>query len=591
MGAPAIAGLQTLTIKPPNAVLVVDGTTPATQAYAATGTFSDGHSEDVTNRVEFTLSDSSLGLFKDNTLTTVADHGGLANVQANAGNVFSTTGLTVMIRQKMVDPSSGLPSDVDGKFTGTEDPNRAPDLVYPNDGVLLPPNFGGVEVHFHPGAGNTIFEVAFANSTTDVRIYTRCGAPVAGGCIYPIPAGVWKTVAQTNRGLSGLDLAVRGTDDQGSSVGRSKSLSMSISEDDLIGAIYYWTTSNGTGIMRWDFANKQQQTPEMFAGPTMANGKCIGCHALSRDGSKLVAEAGGQDSGQILLVDVAHAQLMVPFASSGKSTFESWAPDGTQYVGVYGDAGATNYNLMLFDGSSGVMTMPINGTGDASHPADHPDWSPDGKSIAYTRVGQPNTLQRMSAGSIQMVSNAGGGWGAPVELASAMSGKNRYYPAFSPDSSFLVFDESTCGNGVSGDDCDADTDPTATLFAVGAHAGAAPILLTRANAPGRLDMTTALTNSFPKWSPFVFKRTGEAGTRLMWVTFSSSRHYGLRNPPPAAAGGENSTGSLIWMAAVDPDAIANGLDGSYPAFAIPFQDVTTSNHIAQWTTQVIPPIQ
>jgi hypothetical protein len=104
-------------------------------------------------------------------------------------------------------------------------------------------------------------------------------------------------------------------------------------------------------------------------------------------------------------------------------------------------------------------------------------------------------------------------------------------------------------------------------------------------------MTTALTNSFPRWSPFVFKRTGEAGSRLMWVTFSSSRHYGLRAAPPAAPGGENATGSLIWMAAVDPDAVSNGVDGSYPAFAIPFQDLTTSNHIAQWTTQVIPPIQ
>jgi hypothetical protein len=87
----------------------------------------------------------------------------------------------------------------------------------------------------------------------------------------------------------------------------------------------------------------------------------------------------------------------------------------------------------------------------------------------------------------------------------------------------------------------------------------------------------------------VFQRTGEAGSRLMWLTFSSSRYYGLRKPP-ASSGDQTSTGTLIWMAAVDPDAIANGLDGSYPAFALPFQDYSTSNHIAQWTQTIVPVI-
>ena len=47
------------------------------------------------------------------------------------------------------------------------------------------------------------------------------------------------------------------------------------------------------------------------------------------------------------------------------------------------------------------------------------------------------------------------------------------------------------------------------------------------------------------------------------------------------------TCTLIWMAAVDPDKIANGEDGCYTAFALPFQDITTSNHIAQWTEDVV----
>jgi hypothetical protein len=44
----------------------------------------------------------------------------------------------------------------------------------------------------------------------------------------------------------------------------------------------------------------------------------------------------------------------------------------------------------------------------------------------------------------------------------------------------------------------------------------------------------------------------------------------------------------MWMAAVDPDAILRGEDGSFPAFALPFQDLSTSNHIGQWTQRVVP---
>jgi hypothetical protein len=43
------------------------------------------------------------------------------------------------------------------------------------------------------------------------------------------------------------------------------------------------------------------------------------------------------------------------------------------------------------------------------------------------------------------------------------------------------------------------------------------------------------------------------------------------------------------MVAIDPDQIQQGKDGSFAAFALPFQDLTTSNHIAQWAARVVPP--
>jgi hypothetical protein len=45
----------------------------------------------------------------------------------------------------------------------------------------------------------------------------------------------------------------------------------------------------------------------------------------------------------------------------------------------------------------------------------------------------------------------------------------------------------------------------------------------------------------------------------------------------------------IWMAAVAVDSsggISAGQDTSFPAFWLPFQEVTAHNHIAQWVEQV-----
>jgi hypothetical protein len=213
----------------------------------------------------------------------------------------------------------------------------------------------------------------------------------------------------------------------------------------------------------------------------------------------------------------------------------------------------------------------------------HPDWSPLGDRIAFTKVTHHQTSQRPGRGGIAYVEAlAGGGWSAPVDLVPPEDTKNRYYPAYTPDGKAVVYCESLCANGdLYNGDCDGDADPVAKLWAVPADGGA-PIYLAKANAPGvRDEGRQDLTNTYPKWAPFVDPQRRDGSGRLMWFTFSSRRQYGLRSPV--------GTGQLLWMAAVDPDALAQGQDGSFPAFALPFQDLGTSNHIAQWTTRIVPP--
>ena len=44
----------------------------------------------------------------------------------------------------------------------------------------------------------------------------------------------------------------------------------------------------------------------------------------------------------------------------------------------------------------------------------------------------------------------------------------------------------------------------------------------------------------------------------------------------------------IWMTPFFPDRAATGADPTAPAFRLPFQDLNSSNHIAQWTERVVP---
>ena len=414
------------------------------------------------------------------------------------------------------------------------------------------------------------------------------------GCIYQPDPGLWTAVSTGNAGQGAVKLVVRGTDDTGTSVGDSSPFQMQFSKDNVDGALYYWTTTGSSAIMRWDFSGSTQSAQAYLTPANTKVTSCIGCHALASDGSKMVVSANGQGDGRLLLWDIANNIALTPYPLAQRSQFESWNSDGTQFVGVFGDAQSTSrpakagpVDLMIFDGMTGAMTSTIALGGLR---ADHPDWSKSldkPNTIVFTSadVTAATTDQRPATGGIDFVQYDGTAWGMPQTLVQSELGKNRYYPAIAPDGDLVVYDESTCTGtataGVAPDkSCDADTDATATMFLTSiSSAGSAPIALDNANRPGVADgATTALTNSFPKWAPFIEKLTEQQ--QLVWLTFSSTRQYGLRAPPTPSSTDETKIGTLVWMVGIIPSV--GGGDPSYTAFCLPFQDITTSNHIAQW---------
>src|SRR6185503_18940256 len=82
--------------------------------------------------------------------------------------------------------------------------------------------------------------------------------------------------------------------------------------DEVMGGLYYWASraaSGAYGIFRHDFGDPGVPAEEFFT--TTQAGRCVACHALSRDGTRMaVGYDGGNRSSTI--VDVASRTAMIP---------------------------------------------------------------------------------------------------------------------------------------------------------------------------------------------------------------------------------------------------------------------------------------
>ena len=295
-----LSQLSSLRVEPADVTLEATDQQAATQTYRVFGLFPSGERE-ITDQTNFGLENAGVGSFAGSVFTSSTTQGGVTKVQAFAGSISGSARLTVRFTATViVPPVSGtpIPAGPDQKFQGTPQASRAPQIVYPNSGVMLPPNISRLEVHFKPGsAQNTLFQLRFVSKTTAVTTYTRCGAMVGGGCIFPLDPATYAFVANSNAGSDPVSVVVRGGDDNGSGFGESAAIPIQFSQEPVSGGLYYWTTSNNTGIMRVDFGSANL-TPSLFLSPAQ-NGfpTCVGCHAISRDGTKMVSSLGGQNDG------------------------------------------------------------------------------------------------------------------------------------------------------------------------------------------------------------------------------------------------------------------------------------------------------
>jgi len=542
-----------LVLSPGDAELLVSNGQPASQSYTAVLRAADGGETDVTAETAFSIDDRRLGEFAGAVFTAPGVMGGATAVRGLYDGVAGDADLVVRIENSRVDPSA--PADAPDVFgSAGEDAARAPTIVYPADHTIVPPNIGDLEAHWTDTAGNDLFEVRLAGEYVDLRVYGAGTAAGSGRWAGFLP-DEWKLAGESARG-GDLTLTVRGLQAESpETAGTSAPIQISLADQDIDGGLYYWASTGAlpSGIYRHDLARPGEPAEAYYTTEESPESRCVACHALSRDGTRMAITFDGGD-GAATVLDVATRTPMMPVDGSVRWNFAAFNPDATRMVSVY------QGRMVLRDAATGseIADVPTGGKGT------HPDFSPDGTKIVFVKAQSSTHDWVFNGGSLMVVSydRASDSFGTPTMLVPS-AGDNVYYPSWSPDGDWILFNRSSE---------DSYDDSSAEIYVVRADGSGTPKKLDTPNMAG------GITNSWARWAPFEqVWAPGESGEEpILWLTFSSKRGFGVRLP-----GGQPQ----LWMAPFFP-ARADS-DPSAPAFRLPFQDIATNNHIAQWTERVI----
>jgi hypothetical protein len=565
--------------------VILNGVEP-TQAFTATLVDDSGHKKDVTEEISFYV-ESSFGQFSGPTLTIHAP--GKSTVSAlymdkqGSAQVLARVE-TVRVADDPNDPNDDVPPDAADLFNAaTEDPAAAPTIVYPADGVTMPRNIGDFETHW-TDARNNVFEVSLKSEFSSIKVYVsgNNGVPGAG------PRPSWFGFTPTEWGYAAasenaVTYQVRGLDRNApATVGSAPARMIRLTNEAMEGGLYYWAaTAQGGGeygLFRHD-VSKPGQPAEPFM-TDKSTGMCVACHALSRDGKTMAITYDGGD-GRATIVDVATKTPQAvpsplpagqpdPFQTdTSRWNFATLYPDGSKMLTVF----RGTISVRATTDQTALTTMPSAGY------ATHPDLSADMTKLVYIRPAAVGSDWSFTGGTIftRTYDPATMMFGPETPLIS--TGDNNYYPSWSPDGNWIMFNRSATG--------DAYNNAQASLWVVKSDGSGQPIPLTAFNA-----VASGLTNSWGRWAPFQ-QTVGTNGEPIFWVTVSSKRDFGVRRMNSLQADtnangtNEDEKTPQIWMAPFYTGRATMGQDPTAPAFRLQFQNLTSNNHIAQWTEKVV----
>ncbi|MFT6395674.1 MAG: hypothetical protein ACJAYU_000416 [Bradymonadia bacterium] len=499
-------------------------------------TNSEGEEAEVTTEVSWRSDSSSVLRFAvDGTATATGVRAGRINFYARLDDAEAVGTATVRISALSHDEDIVL-SEIGAYERAEPGEGTPPQWLYPEHGTVYPVGIDPPVLQW-TREDNTLMHLTLEVSDY-VRVdhYTRTAS-------FVFPPEIWTLLA--NDFDNPIQMTLDGTVSAGDPVRLGEIRDLHTADANLEGSVYYWQIRTGD-IM-------EIPADEPVARPLFPDnaetGSCRGCHAITRDGSRIgfMYNGGGDPRAGLAWVDEPDPPIVENFTEN-RWDFLSFDPAGHRAAAVYlGD-------MWLADTTPGIPggianLGPIPNVNDSGRRATTPAWSPDGSTLVYAVRGAADVDWSFETGDLWSTTwdQTSDSWGTPAPMLGAPHAAvdTLSYPSWSPDSRLLAYSAGPNNRG----------DPPAELH-MSDSTGAGSVRLFNGGPEG-LDV-------MPAFSPF-----REGG--YYWLLFYSQRPYGAVT--------ENKQ---LWVMAIDADYSFDGTDPSHAAFWLPGQNPEEANITALW---------
>ncbi|MEO8701725.1 MAG: hypothetical protein ABI867_16885 [Kofleriaceae bacterium] len=522
----------------------VDGTAAAPTVHV-TRIAADGSETDVTSAATLTVTPVELAAVTNAEIVASGTAAGPGTVIASVDGLSDDDAFEVFVTKTL--PGSGDPSTAALFDTATAEPSTALAIAYPPADAMIPPNLGEMDVHWRDTAGKDVYEVMLASHFVTLKTYV---ATLGAATFQTLAPADWTMLSSGSHGTD-LTVRVRGLATAAPATFIESTEQVRIAAEQVRGGVYYWNTTR-SAIMRFDMT-AQATPPEQFY-PAVGQSGCVGCHAVSRDGSVVAYRSEGDNMNYGNALAVSSLQKQLP-ENTQRWNFAAVHPDNSE---LFTTTTTGLYRTVLATGA----TTPLYTGGRISHP----DVAANGTQIVATALtGGSEVWTSASSLVVFDYDTTARTVGAPRTLVPQTGAAFPYYPAFSPDNAWVLYNQAT--GGTSYDNRNAE------LWVTKADGSSAPIRMSAAEQAASYD-------SWPKWTPFMnIEPTATASEPVMWFTVASRRPFGVRSTA--------NQKPQLWLAPFYPERAAAGQPATGPAIRMPFQDLAQGNHIAQWAEEIV----
>jgi len=553
-----------LVFDPPSVTVTIDGSGPKTATYTLKATSEDGATTTVTaESLEFDRPDLAKMTSGTNVdLTSNGPYAGKGVLHAVYRGLEATASLQVIVNVRDVSPgvdptavkaldAPGLPADP-----------AVTSLLYPYDKTVFPLGITSPKIMWNAPKPSDVYKIHLAQKNYTFDGYYVVTPPAR----LRVDQTIWDTMTASNDGTDPMTLTISRWEASTLKTYSCATETFTIAPASLRGAIYYWTTS-GTGHMA-------RIRPGTGAKPEVLNGgKCMGCHAVSADGSTLVASVEGAVTSDGSGDNRAWVSFDLPAATVRRtSTYFAgnvavnpngkYTVFGTQKLRLADTATGTVVatsgldTIALDPGMAGLMT---------------PAFSPDGKRLAAV-MGAGSWYHNLVDGKLVVIdfdeaTLKFSGLKGLAPASSFSAGQRAIaYPTFAPDSNWIAFHVGDYATGCDVQGCDDAAKQLGTIWMQNVS-GAPAVKLANLT-----DSSKNVADHNVSYEP-TFNPNERGG--YFWAVFTSSRDWGNQ-----IVGTANNGKKRLWVAAVDKSGA--GADPSHPAFFLEGQEETTTNMRGFW---------